>query len=247
MRRFRCAALAAFAVFGFASFASAADLPVKAPQIVTPPAFNWTGFYVGIVGGYGSGTSRSTPTGFLAGGPITSINVNGGLIGGRVGYDYDTGRNLVLGAFADFSWSRVQGKICVETGGCTGVISDSYARSIMSWLSTIQAKAGYAPNNAMLFYATGGLAMARSEGNVSYLTSSSDPVRSDTKTRTGWAVGAGMQYKLMQSISLGAEYTYADLGNKDFDYSNPPVGVPLGSNSHLTDNLFRASLNYHFH
>ena len=52
MRRFRSAALAAVAVVGFASVASAADMPLKAP-VITPAAYSWTGFYVGANGGYG--------------------------------------------------------------------------------------------------------------------------------------------------------------------------------------------------
>jgi len=251
MKRLAIALLAVTSLgVALSQIASAADMPVKAPvyktPVAAPVAYTWTGFYVGIVGGYGSGTSRSIPTGALSGGPTTFIDVNGGLIGGRVGYDYDTGRGLVLGAFGDFSWSGIKGTTCVETGGCTGLATDSYAKSTMHWLSTFQGKIGFAPNNAVLVYATGGLAMASSTGSVSYLISSTDPVRSDTQTRTGWAIGAGIQYKLAAPISIGAEYLYTDLGNKDFDYSNPPVGAPLGSRSHLELNIFRASLNYYF-
>ena len=50
------AAFAASAIIGMAG-ASAADLPArtytKAPAMVVDPAYNWTGFYVGVNGGYG--------------------------------------------------------------------------------------------------------------------------------------------------------------------------------------------------
>src|SRR5450755_623710 len=47
MRRFGCAAFAAIALIGFASIASAADMPIKAPPVVAAP-FSWTGPYVGV-------------------------------------------------------------------------------------------------------------------------------------------------------------------------------------------------------
>jgi hypothetical protein len=55
MRRLQCALLAAVAAIGFASVASAADLPVKTPVYKAPaaePAYSWAGFYVGAnIGG----------------------------------------------------------------------------------------------------------------------------------------------------------------------------------------------------
>src|SRR6185437_16692109 len=86
MRRFHCAALAAVAVFGFASVASAADMPVKAP--VYTPAFNWTGCYVGIEGGGTLGHSEhALPNGFI----FSDFDMRGGLIGGTIGCNYQTG------------------------------------------------------------------------------------------------------------------------------------------------------------
>src|ERR1019366_10453762 len=63
MRRFHCAALAAVAVLGFTSVASAADMPVKAPAPIVAPLYNWTGPYIGIAGGYGWGNSNQTDPG----------------------------------------------------------------------------------------------------------------------------------------------------------------------------------------
>ena len=54
MRRLQCALLAAVAAIGFASIASAADMPVKARPMVVAP-YNWTGFYIGATAGYGWG------------------------------------------------------------------------------------------------------------------------------------------------------------------------------------------------
>ena len=68
------------------AIAAAADLARRAPYYPAPapvyapvyaPVFNWTGFYIGINGGGGFGSSNWDSTG--------SRNVSGGLIGGTVG------------------------------------------------------------------------------------------------------------------------------------------------------------------
>ena len=40
-------ALGALSVFVLAGAASAADMPVKAPLVMPPPSFSWTGCYIG--------------------------------------------------------------------------------------------------------------------------------------------------------------------------------------------------------
>jgi opacity protein-like surface antigen len=55
--------LAAAAIGLTVSVASAADLPRKAPAYAPPPPpppFSWTGFYIGVHGGAGWGTSETT-------------------------------------------------------------------------------------------------------------------------------------------------------------------------------------------
>jgi outer membrane immunogenic protein len=71
-----------------AGTASAADLPRRmvvqqaAAPIAVPVAYNWTGFYAGINGGWGFGNSawvdRIGSTG--------DFDVSGGLVGGTLGY-----------------------------------------------------------------------------------------------------------------------------------------------------------------
>ena len=65
---------------GVASSALAADLPTTkgpppAPYFSPPPAFNWTGFYIGVNGGWGFTQTNNDSFG----------NLNGGLVGGTVG------------------------------------------------------------------------------------------------------------------------------------------------------------------
>ena len=94
--------------------ALAADLPPPAappPQapaayLPPPPAFSWTGFYVGLNAGYAFGQSNWTS-------PLGStgwFNVNGALAGGTIGGNYQIGQ-LVVGAEGDFDWQNVRGAL----------------------------------------------------------------------------------------------------------------------------------------
>ena len=90
--------------------ASAADLPrhrampEKAPVYVPPPAWSWTGPYIGINGGWGFGRSD-----FSAPFPTGSFDTSGGLVGGTLGYNYQLDNNVVFGVEGDIDWSDIRG------------------------------------------------------------------------------------------------------------------------------------------
>lgn len=78
--------LASVALLSFGIGTSvAADLPrsmpTKAPAVV-PIAYNWTGFYLGLNGGYGWGSSD------WSGGIVGSNSPDGWLVGGTIGYNW---------------------------------------------------------------------------------------------------------------------------------------------------------------
>src|SRR3954470_3925472 len=88
-----------------ATNALAADLAprpyVKAPVIVDP-GYNWTGFYAGLNGGYSWGrSSTSLNPGAPFGTTAIRENVNGGLGGGQIGYNWQIDRTWVVGVEAD--------------------------------------------------------------------------------------------------------------------------------------------------
>ena len=133
---------AAAAVAMFAGSALAADVEVA------PESPSWSGAYIGVVGGYGWGDSDFAADGSLMAWTNTilletlddSIDVEGFLIGGQLGYDFDLGNGLVLGVVGDMSWSAMDGDLCVETApGCDGTPDDSYAEAEVNWLATIRA------------------------------------------------------------------------------------------------------------
>jgi outer membrane immunogenic protein len=117
MRRFVIALLSATAM-GVVS-ASAADLPVKAPMIQPPVAYNWTGFYIGgfVGGAFAAGDSSandpfSTAAPFIGpylGALPISYSLDSSVIaGGTIGFNYQMG-TWVVGPEAEFGYLRLTG------------------------------------------------------------------------------------------------------------------------------------------
>src|ERR1700689_2984270 len=95
-------------VLGLMSPALAADLPMKTGPLVAP-AYDWSGFYVGVFGGGGMGNhnyNNGTPNGFAN--YLINYDSTGGIAGGEVGYNAQSG-NIVVGVEGDGFWSGIKG------------------------------------------------------------------------------------------------------------------------------------------
>jgi outer membrane immunogenic protein len=248
MKKFLAASVSMFVI---SSAAFAADATYQADS-------SWSGGYVGIIGGYGWGEANLDGTAYLAGTSTAlpssvseSFDLTGGLVGGQAGYDFDLGNNFVLGVVGDMSWSGVGGDVCVETtqGGCVvSDPSDSYFSADLSWLGTLRARGGFATGD-MLFYLTGGLALGEVETSITNVGGQNDPTREDSNTHVGWTVGGGAEFKVNESVSIGAEYLYVNLGSQDYEYNASNIGSPpadIRGEGDLTLSLVRASLNFRF-
>ena len=73
----------------------------KAPAYV-PVGYNWTGFYLGINGGYGWGRSRWSGFG-------SNADPSGGMVGGTAGYNWQAlGSPWVFGLEGDIDWTNIK-------------------------------------------------------------------------------------------------------------------------------------------
>ena len=132
--------LGAMATGVLAAPALAADLgnvePLPMPPVVeAAPANNWTGFYLGVLGGYGWGTADTDAVG--------DIDADGFDIGGYGGANWQWG-NFVLGGEGRYRLSvarRLEGGIEAEQG----------------LNGSLRARAGIALDRFLL-YGTAGLA-----------------------------------------------------------------------------------------
>ena len=149
MKRFLLAVTAGLMAASMASPSFAADLPrpaYKAPMYVAP--FSWTGFYVGLNGGYGFGKSNWTN----ALGTTGDFDVKGALAGGTLGYNLQTGA-WVWGLEGDIDYSWMQGSVVNAAVGCGGAGCETRN----TWLATGRGRIGYAWDR-FLPYITGGAA-----------------------------------------------------------------------------------------
>jgi len=205
----------------------AAAPPPRAPAayIPPPPLFSWTGFYLGINGGYGFGQSNWSNPNFAA--PTGNFNTSGFLIGGTLGANYQMGA-FVIGLEGDGDWNDANGTTFNTCGaGCT---------TQGEWLATLRGRAGYAWDR-VLFYGTGGAAF----GNVQ-AWSGGLPYAS--VTQTGWTAGAGVEWAFLPNWTAKVEYLYVDLGN--FSCPAASCGGALPTTVSFNENIVRAGINYKF-
>ncbi len=216
--------------------AMAADLPVRTgppTYVPQPPAFTWTGFYLGVQAGAAwdriSNNGNYNGYGYLA--PVTAsallyarntgANTTSGFIGGgHVGGYYQMG-SVVVGLEGDLEGTSV---------------------GAGSLRSSVRGTLGYAVDR-VLFYATGGAAFGARPG-VSYNGQwNYNWGGAGSSSRTGWTVGGGIKYAFHENWSAGIEYRYSDFGTNN---NSGTWGFNPGGNARLTENAVRATLSYHF-
>ena len=265
--------------FGLSAAAQAADLPVKAPM--APAVYNWSGFYIGGNVGYGWGSSDNN---FLvsdplnAGGFVGTLNATdtnhykGVIAGGQAGYNWQSTK-YVFGIETDLQGSWQKGdqnfnSAIVGTNIITGPFVNPTAitnTDKITWLGTTRGRLGYAADR-WLIYATGGLAYGEVKiaGTATPATIGVIPNLpfgwSQSSTRIGWTIGAGVEAALAGKWTWKVEYLYVDLGNVTATTAigpgclgNPALAIcgasaggPASVSARIRDNIVRLGLNYRF-
>jgi outer membrane immunogenic protein len=217
--------------------ARAADLPAAWPT-APAPSYNWYGFYIGANAGYAWGgdevTTLSSPalTGFV---PGLASDPRGFITGITWGTNYQFGR-WVLGMESDFNFSDIRRSQSVFSAGVT-----NFAEQELRWFGTTRGRVGFAVQDNVLIYATGGLADARARVRVSHLPTTGEV--SASEWRWGWTVGGGIEWAFGR-WSAKVEYLHYDLGDVSYNYFVGPTLVTTTTN--FSGDIVRAGLNYHF-
>jgi outer membrane immunogenic protein len=256
--------LTATALIGFAgiSAANAADLALKAPP--PPPVVDeWTGWYAGLNLGGSWGRSSTTYTGALIAPFTTSQNMDGVLGGGQVGYNWQFNKSWVIGLEADIQGTGQRGTANLPTIfvppilgilalGLPGTTSVGTLTQKLPWFGTVRARLGAEPSSNWLLYVTGGLAYGEIRSTLSTNAVTTTGVATATSAganndRAGWTVGAGSEWMFAKQWSAKVEYLYMDYGHISDGFLGTGSYATVAINSHVTDNVVRAGVNYHFH
>lgn len=208
--------------------ATAADVPAEADT----PVLDWAGFYAGVTAGGGLMSETTTEHGMSIYGGGASESEFGGLAGGTIGFNMQSGA-AVYGLEADLQ---------VASLGTDQTFADTVTvnRSSWDWLATLRARGGIAIDNVMA-YATAGVAVVSTD----YFYGRSDLISGmyaeHSGVEYGLTAGVGVEYALGDNMSVKAEYLYLGLPSQTASTDFSEI-VDFVSSA----NIVRAGLNFRF-
>jgi outer membrane immunogenic protein len=233
---------------------SAADLPMKAAPYVAPaPIFSWTGCYVGVHGGAGVLLDQGFQSsgGMLQLLPVADRHGVGGLAGGQIGCNYQTGM-LVLGIEGEGFWSGM--KVTQDQfGGINGNTLFETATIKNRWDYDIAARFGIAFDRALV-YGKAGWVAGRFDWNAADVNCGIFcSTTQGSATLDGLLIGLGLEYAFFNNWTTKFEYDYLGFGSKNvvFTTSCPTFCFPSPTFTHTQNvsadkHIFKVGLNYKF-
>jgi outer membrane immunogenic protein len=249
MRKFAFGMLAAVAMTGSAFAADMAPRYAKAPPPPPVAAYGWTGCYIG--GNVGGGWERTgqTQIGKVDGtviipntdyGSSTGSSVIGG---GQIGCDYQFANNWVVGIQAMYDYGRINSSHVIPAFPTF----NSNIRVKDMW--TVTGRVGYLFVPQLLGYVKGGGAWT----SVDYVVNGTVPVTFNSENafgvnRSGWTVGAGLEWMFARGWSVFGEFNYMDFGNNNVAFVAAPgtAGVADVVRTKLEVEQFLVGVNYKF-
>jgi outer membrane immunogenic protein len=231
------------------------------------PAFDWSGAYAGLTLGADivdfnsdvfipaasnmNGAARATYEG-----AANFSDAGVGLLAGLTAGANMQSNNLVFGLEGDISYlfanpSASNNFAAGETANVENMLDDGL-------LATLRGRAGLAHGNS-LFYLTGGLAYSGSDVKHTMDWSFADGcppaggglqrchVGDSGDLGLGWTLGVGIEHAISQSMTLKAEYLYADFKDQDIETVNAAVANQNALHSIDADmHVVRFGLNWHY-
>ena len=218
----------------------AADAPVyKGPAPIAAALFNWSGFYIGVNGGWAGGTLDWVwvpPSGATN---SEGRSMSGGLVGGHAGFQWQF-NTFVLGAEVNALASQMNASpVCIVNAAFR-------CGSDVNRLWTVGPRAGFAANN-VLFYGTGGYAAGQIYTDAVAVATGA-LFESAQQWHSGWFVGVGVEYSFTPNVIAGIEATHVTLNTKTH-LPVTPGGVVVAGDSHDVGARFtaiRARLSFKF-
>jgi outer membrane immunogenic protein len=241
------AAVAVSAMLGI-GVASAADLAAKAPYAVPASGFTWTGCYIG--GHAGAGILHDQ--GFQ---PNLNLNFQdrhgvGGLGGGQIGCNYQTGM-LVVGIEGEGFWSGM--KISVDQFGAGNfgntLLGNTQIRN--KWDYDVAGRIGVAFDRALIYGKAGWVFGGFDWNFASTPAAVFQYTNRGNATLDGLLIGFGLEYAFANNWTVKFEYDYLGFTAKNvlfnFKCSNCVNSAPTFTENVSADkHIFKVGLNYLF-
>jgi outer membrane immunogenic protein len=209
--------------------AAAADLAAVPYGPTTATASPWSGFHLGLVGGWARGTASQDQTTTAFGtGNSGDFRQTGWIGGATAGYDWQFGM-FVVGVEGDISAASIDGN--TSNGICAGAVP---CRTKIEWLHTGRARVGAAFGNVMP-YLTGGIAVAGLKASNGFNPSNSQP-----GAVWGGVVGGGLEWMFLPRWSAKAEYLFIP------SFTEATATDIAGKMTERNVSVVRFGVNYHF-
>jgi outer membrane immunogenic protein len=278
MRKLLLLGLGTLAAMMLGGAAQAADMPVKAPPMAAPVMYNWTGFYIGghIGGAWAdrNGNHRFDRDQNCISGEWSGLvcfedhghgrNDGNFIAGGQVGFNYQINQ-WVWGVEGQISALTNQDNDSACGFFTWGTTHDHLfnCNNRGNWVATIAARLGvtFGQTGNWLLYVKGGGAFADARfgvrlrddctGMMGSLCNDFAFSNNNDDTRTGWMIGAGLEYGAWGNWSWKLEYNFMDFGHRNIHFDNMVlscVGCDLRRDldADLKVNVVKFGLNYRF-
>jgi len=232
---------------------------------------DWTGFYIGVHGGYGWARpsisdfdlNESNPRLDEMELPLHAPRLRGAVLGGHAGYNWQWGQRGVVGLEIDYSAANIKKTQAVidDLTDCCQFFDKRTLAAKLDALASARARAGVLVGPQLLLYGTGGAAWGHTKfTDTIAFVSLVDPsqntidVSRASANHFGWVAGAGAEWKLWDTgLMLRVEYLHYDFGSASLAFDTNHSGrtqfkgesfnLPL---DRLTTDVVRGGVSYKF-
>lgn len=179
-------------------------------QYIPTKVADWSGAYIGILTGF-SANRIDNPIGSKS----SEVSALNGIV---LGYNYQIGK-YVLGAETDFQFVNINHDF--GNGIKHGSFVDDLVKGSqkVKYFGTVGGRLGYEVLDNVLIYGTAGLAYGKVKdkfiANYYHVYN-----LGRSKTKLGYAFGAGIDYAINNNWVIKTEYIYANLGTFKSEYFN---------------------------
>lgn len=198
------------------------------PDVALETGFNWSGFYVGVGGGFGANVHELSSE-LLPGFSFDGVGGEGVFGELTLGYDYMVSPRFLVGGFVDGHIGNIETSLELPGLGLDASVSDTHGFDA-------GLRLGYLMTPATLGYVLGGYAWQKAELDVE-----GDGFEWD---RDGYFVGAGIETVISSNWTLKTEYRFTQFGTTNI---LEELGAPDGIlDTDTSRHTFHVAANYRF-